>query len=234
MFRRAAMEKKKPIVELELYLIRHGQSQGNVGYDKDELTPQEQHDPILTEKGVMQAQLAGKHLSSVDFDRVYSSGLLRAVRTATEILNKQPTEKPLYIFPHLAEAGLSAEYETTLDTLHEINPLALLAPELDSKTPLLIPSDNKDDAGLFKRAGFVLEHLREHFNNGEKIALVSHAAFLTFIVFSIMGFTTEAPFYDINFANTGITRVILYKKGTNPYGDVVFDYINNTEHLGNI
>jgi hypothetical protein len=49
-----------------------------------------------------------------------------------------------------------------------------------------------------------------------------------------MGFTTETPFYDINFANTGITRVIFYKKGTNPYGDVVFDYINNTEHLGNI
>ena len=227
------MEKKKPIVELELYLIRHGQSQGNVGYDKDELTPQEIHDPILTEKGVIQAQKAGKHLSAIDFDRVYSSGLLRAVRTATEILNEQPKEKPLYIFPHLAEAGLSAEYETTPDTLHQINPLANLAPELDSETPLLIPSDSKNEAELFKRATFVLDHLRENFNNGEKIALVSHAAFLTYIVFSIMGFTSETPAYDINFANTGITRVILYKKGTNPYGDIVFDYINNTEHLGN-
>lgn len=228
------MEKKKPIIELELYLIRHGQSHGNVGYDKEDLSPQEMHDPLLTEKGVKQAQLAGKHLKNIDFDRVYSSGLLRAVRTATEILKEQSIEKPLYILPHLAEAGLSAEYETTLDTLYEINPLVILAPELDSETPLLIPSDNKDEAGLFKRAELVLEHMREHFNNGEKIALVSHAAFLTFIVFSIMGFTTKTPFYDINFANTGITRVILYKKGTNPYGDVVFDYINNTEHLGNI
>ena len=228
------MKKQKPIVELELYLIRHGQSQGNVGYDKEDLTPQEQHDPILTEKGVKQAQLAGEHLANIDFDRVYSSGLLRAVRTATEILKEQPTEKPLYIFPHLAEAGLSAEYETTLETIRQINPEAILSPELDPKTPLLIPSDNKDDAGLFKRAGFILEHLRESFNDGEKIALVCHAAFLTFIVFSIMGFTTETPFYDINFANTGITRVIFYKKGTIPYGDVVFDYINNTEHLGNI
>lgn len=228
------MEKKKPIVELELYLIRHGQSQGNVGYDKEDLTPQERHDPILTEKGINQAQLAGKHLSDIDFDRVYSSGLLRAVRTATEILKEQPTDKPLYIFPHLAEAGLSAEYETTLNTIHKINETATLSPELDQKTPLLIPSDSKDDAGLFKRAGFILEHLKENFNNGEKIALVCHAAFLTFIVFSIMGFTTETPFYDINFANTGITRVIFYQKGTNPYGDVVFDYINNTEHLSDI
>ena len=226
------MEKQKPLVELELYLIRHGQSQGNVGYDKENLTPQEMHDPVLTEKGIKQARLAGKHLSGVDFDRVYSSGLLRAVRTATEILKEQPTEKPLYIFPHLAEAGLSAEYETTLDTLHQINENAILSPELPPETPLLIPSDGKDDAGLFKRAHFILDHLKENFNNGEKIALVSHAAFLTFVIFYIMGFTNETPFYDINFANTGITRVTFYKKGTNPYGDVVFDYINNTEHLG--
>lgn len=228
------MEKQKPIVEFELYLIRHGQSQGNIGFDKEDLTPQEQHDPILTETGIKQAQLAGKHLSDIDFDRVYSSGLLRAVRTATEILKEQPSEKPLYIFPHLAEAGLSAEYETTLGIINQINEKAILSPELDPKTPLLIPSDNKDDAGLFKRAVFILKHLRENFNNGERLALVSHAAFLTFIVFSIMGFTSETPFYDINFANTGITRVIFYKKGTNPYGDVVFDYINNTEHLSDI
>ncbi len=228
------MEKQKPIVELELYLIRHGQSQGNVGYDKENLTPQECHDPILTETGIKQAQLAGKHLSNINFDRIYSSGLLRAVRTATEILKEQPQEKPLYIFPHLAEAGLSAEYETTLGTIHKINPRAILSPELDPETPLLISSDSKDEAGLFKRAGFILEHIKENFNNGEKIALVCHAAFLTFIVFSIMGFTSETPFYDINFANTGITRVIFYKKGTNSYGDIVFDYINNTEHLGNI
>lgn len=228
------MKKQKPVVELELYLIRHGQSQGNVGYDKEDLTPQERHDPILTEKGVKQAQLAGQHLSSINFDRIYSSGLLRAVRTATEILKMQAEEKPLYIFPHLAEAGLSAEYETTLKTIHQINPKAILSPELNPKTPLLIPSNNKDEAGLFKRAGFILEHLKENFCNGEKIALVSHAAFLTFIVFSIMGFTSETPFYDINFANTGITRVIFYKKGTNSYGDIVFDYINNTEHLSDI
>jgi len=228
------MEKQKPIVELELYLIRHGQSQGNVGYDKEDLTPQERHDPILTEKGIKQAHLAGKHLANIDFDRVYSSGLLRAVRTATEILKEQPVEKSLYIFPHLAEAGLNAEYTTTLKTIREINNSASLSPELDLSTPLLIPSDNKDDAGLFKRADFVIKHIRENFCDGEKIALVSHAAFLTFIVFSIMGFTTETPFYDINFANTGITRVVFYKKGTNSYGDIVFDYINNTEHLGNI
>lgn len=227
------MEKKKPVVELELYLIRHGQSQGNVGYDKDDLTPQEQHDPILTEKGIKQAQLAGKHLSDIDFDRVYSSGLLRAVRTATEILKEQPKEKPLYIFPHLAEAGLSAEYETTLEIIHQINEKAILSPELDPETPLLIPSDNKDDAELFRRADFVVEYFKKHFLNGEKIAVISHGAFLTFIVFSIMGYNGNMPLYDINFSNTGITHITFFKKGTNPYGDIVFDYINNTEHLGN-
>lgn len=228
------MEKQQPIIELELYLIRHGESQGNVGYGREDLTPRERHDPILTDKGVMQAQLAGKHLSKIDFDRVYSSGLLRAVRTATEILKEQSAEKPLYIFPHLAEAGLNPEYTTTLEAIHKINGSAVISPELDPNTPLLIPSDRNDDPGLFKRADFIVKHLRENFCNGEKIALVSHAAFLTFVAFSIMGYSSQMPFYDINFANTGITRIIFYKKGTYPFGDVVFDYINNTEHLANI
>lgn len=228
------MEKQKPIVELELYLIRHGQSHGNVGYDKEDLTAQERHDPILTEKGIKQAQLTGKHLADIDFDRIYSSGLLRAVRTATEILNEQPTEKPLYIFPHLAEAGLSAEYETTIEAIRSINEKAILSPELEQSTPLLIPSDSKDDDALLTRAELVVKHLRENFCHGEKIALVSHGAFSTFIVFYIMGYTQKLPLFDVNFSNTGITKIILYKEGTNHYGDIVFDYINNTEHLANL
>ena len=38
------MEKIKPIKELELYIIRHGQSMGNAGYDKEELTLKEENE----------------------------------------------------------------------------------------------------------------------------------------------------------------------------------------------
>ncbi|MBQ6119917.1 MAG: histidine phosphatase family protein, partial [Clostridia bacterium] len=50
---------------MELYLVRHGQSQSNVGIDVK--------DPALTETGHTQAQLAGEALKNVRFDRVYTS-----------------------------------------------------------------------------------------------------------------------------------------------------------------
>ena len=45
------MEANKPVLELELYLIRHGQSMGNKGYGRDNLTLREMADPVLTDLG---------------------------------------------------------------------------------------------------------------------------------------------------------------------------------------
>ena len=36
--------------------------------------------------------------------------------------------------------------------------------------------------------------------------------------------------FDIDFHNTGITKVVFYQKGTNKYGDIVFEYLNKTTH----
>ena len=88
------MENSRPVKELELYIIRHGQSMGNAGYpDGAVLTEKEKHDPVLTEKGIYQAQKAGEYLSNTEFDAVFSSAMLRAVQTATEIIGFQKTAK---------------------------------------------------------------------------------------------------------------------------------------------
>ena len=68
------MENIIPIKELELYIIRHGQSMGNAGYDgRTDLTETEMHDPVLTEKGIEQADKAGRYLSETDFDCFFST-----------------------------------------------------------------------------------------------------------------------------------------------------------------
>ena len=36
--------------------------------------------------------------------------------------------------------------------------------------------------------------------------------------------------FDIDFHNTGITKVVFYQKGTNKYGDIVFEKIDDTAH----
>ena len=225
------MEQEKNIVELEIYLIRHGQSNTNAGIAVREIpTIQDMADPYLTQLGISQARALGKHLADTEFDYVYSSGLFRAERTATEVINGQKSPQKLRILPLLTEIGMGRDYPgATWEELHAINPDAHLAPDLPGDAELLFYSEHDDNASHRERAEKTIEYLRSH-HMGEKICVVSHAAFITHVVFYLMGLK-ELPAFDINFSNTGVTKIIFYKPGTNKYGDIIFDYINSTTHL---
>ena len=82
-----------------------------------------------------------------------------------------------------------------------------------------------------ERAQAAIDYLRSRHGGGQKIAVVSHAAFLTYFIFRICGVKEVMPPFDIDLNNTGVTRVKFYQPCTNPFGDVVFAYINNTAHL---
>ncbi len=228
------MEKHNPIKELELYIIRHGQSMGNAGYNKENLTLKESNDPYLTELGISQAQKAGEALADVHFNDIYSSALLRAVQTAAEIIKKQPEQIPLNILPLLTEVSINPDYKGAgMDEIKSICSSAGFADGISEAEPLVCHNDYYDEAGLFERAKKSLEYLRTKYVNGEKVAVVCHAAFMTFLVFYIMGYENAVPVYDVDFSNTSVTKVVFYKKGTNKYGDIVFEYINSTKHLNN-
>ncbi len=226
------MENSTPVLELEIYLIRHAQSNGNAGIKVREIpTIQDMADPLLTELGITQAEYLGEYLSDIQFDYVYSSALRRAVRTATEVINKQKNRQNLRILPLLTENGMSEDYNgASWDELHGINPEAALTPDIASDSPLLCYSNNKNEPELFERAKKTVDHLRRYHKNGEKLCIVSHAAFITYIVFHLMGLD-KTPVYDIDFANTGVTKIQFYTPGTNKYGDIIFSYINDTSHL---
>ena len=229
------MENTKPIKELELYLIRHGQSMGNIERNTDGLSHEDLHDPRLTELGKKQAVACGERFKTTEFDAVYSSALLRAVETATEIIKRQPNEKTLKILPYLTEAGVSPEYShSSFTEINKINKNAVLADDIDPAKSLFYYNKTSDEADLFERAEKALEYIKTHQREGEKIAIVSHAAFITYLVFSLMGYKKECPLYDLDFKNTGVTKVTIYKKGTNKYGDTVFEFINDTSHLYNL
>lgn len=226
------MADTKPIIELELYIIRHGQSQGNIERVTDGLSHEELHDPRLTELGKKQAVACGERFKNTEFDAVYSSALLRAVETATEIIKKQPTEKCLKVLPYLTEAGVSEEYShSSFTEINKINKNAYLAEDIDPTKSLFYYNKTSDEADLFERAEKAIEYIKSHQREGEKIAIVSHAAFITYLVFSLMGYKEACPLFDLDFKNTGVTKVTIYKKGTNKFGDIVFEFINDTSHL---
>lgn len=60
-----------------VYFIRHGQSVSNLNH-----IVCGQADVPLTERGIQEAQKAGHELNSINFDRIFSSDLQRAVMTA--------------------------------------------------------------------------------------------------------------------------------------------------------
>ncbi len=84
---------------MDLYIIRHGESQGNVGLDVE--------DPHLTELGQKQSELLALRLRNIKFDVVLSSPLTRAVQTATPLAELQ--QKEITVIHNLHEVGAYGE-----------------------------------------------------------------------------------------------------------------------------
>ena len=70
---------------MELYLIRHGESESNYDGTHSGWSPVN-----LTEKGRRQALCAGQLVSGLDFDRIYVSDVRRAQQTARIIFPNAP------------------------------------------------------------------------------------------------------------------------------------------------
>ncbi len=80
---------------MDLYIIRHGESQGNIGHDVE--------NPKLTDLGHKQAELLSLRLKNIKFDAILSSPLERAIQTATPLSELQNT--PVTIMKNLYEVG---------------------------------------------------------------------------------------------------------------------------------
>lgn len=216
----------EPIIERELFLIRHGQSLGNLGAVAPDASPADREDSRLSPLGCAQAARLGQFYADCRFDAVYSSGLLRAVQTAAGLLAGQAQPPALTVEPLLTEIGIAPDYAGR-------SPNELLAawPHLHlPDAPLLRSNEFHDEGAAFARARALLDALFTRYRNGEKVALISHAGFLTFVIFDLIGYHDHQPF-DFKLANTGVTHVIFYQPGTNPYGDMVFQCVNDRSHL---
>ncbi len=224
----------EPVLLRELTLIRHGESTANAGID-----PQgnftEMHDPLLSASGEAQAEKLSAYLADYGFDAVFSSGLRRAAQTAAAVASRQ-TSRSIFVLPDACELGMPAEYRG-----HTFEQICALCPDVDVfRAPgtdpgalLSVPDETpyEHEERYFARARSVFDYMDAHFNSGEKIALVSHAGFLTYMIFSLLGFSDFQPRQDFRLSNTGLTRILFYKDSTNKYGEVIFDCVNERPHL---
>jgi len=153
---------------MQIYLVRHGQSQNNAGDTSS-------HNVPLTPLGHEQIRLAADALVAYHFQAFYCSPLERALQSATIIhsrLNLDP-----YVHPAFSEVGFSwGEPNTTREQLQASYPFAVLDPAITSNGWAPAVHETEDEA--YDRAGEVIRWLSErHPDPDARILVVSHGRF---------------------------------------------------------
>ena len=189
------------------YIVRHGQSEGNVAGDIFG------GDPALTKIGLEQAQSLSKLLGEISIDQIFSSDLVRAKQTAKIIaleknLKAQEDERVRERFFGNLEgktaAYFSENHQEEIDNFREIS----LADQLDWTIIEGMESLNE----ILDRALPFFDDLENSYQN-QTILLVTHANVMLALLahFSFIENFRQLPYGSIQ--NTAYIKV--EKKGSN-------------------
>ena len=162
---------------MHLYLIRHGESGGNAGTDPS-------GDPALTDRGLRQSQLVADAVTRVGITVLYSSPLVRALETASDISARLGL--PTNVWPDLAEFWGGQRDVMTRGEVARRWPGVVLPPDMAEQwAPAELP---EDEAAAYVRAGRVEEAIRERFEATETVVgAVSHGTFGAILISRFLG-----------------------------------------------
>lgn len=223
---------KENNIELELFLVRHGESMGNAGLT-DGLEEDLKNDAPLTDTGKRQAELLGEFFSEYPLDALFASGMSRALQTAEEVRFRQPANGARQVAVHKVFTECNTGPECKGRTITEIQkdfPHMISAPDTDTTERIIFHGKDDSDEALLVRGKEAIDYLRQRFHNGEKVMVAAHAAFNTFMMYAALGLSHEQIF-DPSFFNTGVTKIVFFKQGTGKFGDVHLVYQNSVPHL---
>jgi broad specificity phosphatase PhoE len=186
---------------MKIYFVRHGESEGNAGK-----TWQSNTSP-LNEKGIKQAQMIADRISSIDFDVLVSSDLIRAKQTAEFISQKTDKE--------IVESALFAERRKPSNLIGQSR-LSQEAIEISQKYYDAFLSNQKYEDGesfeeLIQRVKDALSFLENL--NAKNIVVVTHGMFLRVICAYVIlkNYITPRTCFEficsLRTQNTGITLI---------------------------
>jgi probable phosphoglycerate mutase len=205
----------------KLYLVRHGQSDGNAEgrFGGHGPTP-------LSTLGVRQAQATASLLAKEGVNAIFSSDLLRAVQTAQPLA--ELTGLPVNATSAFRERNVGVLEGLTFDESKQTFPKDYYA--LVNRMVHHVITDGESYRHLLRRSTNELwSILRDHI--GQRIAIYSHTGAICFMTLHLMGAirrdTKQAPW--IVTSNCGINRFEI--RGRN---NVRVLALNDTRHLSNI
>ncbi len=189
-----------------IYLVRHGQSEGNASgvFQK--------RDVPLTAKGLEQAAFIARRAAKLDFDVIIASPLLRAKQTAAAIAEE--TGKPIEYSELFIERGIPSELRGKHKDDPAIQDLILAMHRFDKPHHRHSDEENFDD--LKARASAALSYLEKR--PEDNMLVVGHGFFTRSIIARVLlgegitGLEFLNVIRSLRTRNTGLS-VLHFKEG---------------------
>jgi len=197
----------------KVFLIRHGETDWNVARRY-----QGQTDTDLNANGQAQAQKLITVLAGQPFDHIYSSDLKRVMQTATYA---GIPEADIIQDPRLREIHFGKFEGLTHAEVAEQYPDDLAMWEDDRENNI---HGGEKMSEVITRVQSFYEHLRDDFNDGERMLCFAHGGTIAIFLSVAMGVDPH-KWWQFLVENTGITEVNLYDSGT------LLKKFNDTHHL---
>lgn len=199
-----------------IYIIRHGETYGNLngdGFTETDLTP----------KGIEQINALAERLKDKPITKIYSSPLIRAVKTASKI-REYHKDTPYIIDCDLLEKGTDPDYcGLPADEIHKI------CPDAEILTPHSLGKENDDIA--YNRAVRFIDKIKKENNFDSVVAVVAHGTFNSYLVSAALDFPFKGNF-NFSHLNTGVSLVCYIEE--NGVVKTKLKYLNDISHLGTI
>ncbi len=214
---------------IRLVLVRHGLST----FNSKGLIQGRTDDSLLTDEGYEQAFKAGKALSNINFDKIYSSPLIRAAETAKTIQKSINKKQDIIFDENLLEVDLSEWSGLKIDDIKTKFPEVYPVWKNNPENLILKRNDGKSYKPiqeLFDQAADFLEDiLKIHLNADDtNILVVGHNAILRCLILLLLGKPTQG-FRKIRLENASLS-IINISSHQNTF-KVQIECLNQTSHL---
>lgn len=148
--------------KLTLYIVRHGQSTGNL---QKQLTGYEADDPPLTELGLLQAERLVSRFEKGSIDLIFCSPLTRAVSTVKPLADYSGL--PVHLLTDLVEKGTA------------------------DKNGLGFPGETETSEEAFQRAQRAVSEIASLSSDGDRVLIGTHGTFSSFLIRALLGIDRE-------------------------------------------
>lgn len=204
---------------LEILYVRHADAAAGSADGRDRC------DRDVTPLGEKQLELLSERFRGAEIDAVFSSPLVRTVKTAAAVANGIGGNIPVELLPEIIEKGATPGYTgLPVDELKIYYPNLILCKDKICSLPSAEDEEESKEQCL-ARARAVTGYLTKRFKPGQKIVLVSHGVFGINFFQAAMGIINEYSFrYTTD--NTAITKLRFEPEGVRRIA-----FSNDVSHL---